>query len=75
MQPCGSPTQALSVIHTFLRSSILAVVWVVQMHHDPLFDDDGVNVFLQRLEGCFSILRLSCHFLVELGKDDTLQFP
>ena len=61
------------MIHNFLRSNVLAVVWVVHMHHDPLFNDDGVNQFLQRLEGYFSFLHPGCHFLVERQKDDTLQ--
>ena len=31
-QPCRDTTHALSMIHTFLRSNVLAVVRVVQMH-------------------------------------------
>ena len=34
------------MVHTFLRSNVLAVVQVVQMHWDPLFKDDVVERFL-----------------------------
>ena len=71
---CGNTTQALLAIHTFLRSNVLDVLWVIQVHHDPLFDDDAVNPFVQRLEGRSFVLHLGCHLLVELRKDDTLQF-
>ena len=68
-QPSGNTTQALSGVHTFLRSpstagfegmhnaktllrsNVSAVVWVVQIHQDTVFSDDGVNRFLERLEG------------------------
>ena len=64
----------MSVMHTFLRSNVLDVLWVIQMHHDPLLDDDGVNLLLQRLEGRWFVLHLSCHCPVEVQKADTLQF-
>ena len=43
-------------------------------NRDPIFKDDGVKEFLQRLEVCLFFLPLSSHFLVELRQDDTLEF-